>query len=105
MLNKKNITGFEKYEIYDNGMVYSTQSNIFMKSVVNKGSGYAQVNFSNNGKVKGFQIHRLVAEHFIPNIYNKPQVNHIDGNKLNNSVENLEWVTDSEINFIVILLD
>ena len=42
------------------------------------------------------KIHRLLAEHFIPNPYNKPCINHKDGNKLNNSLDNLEWVTISE---------
>lgn len=48
------------------------------------------------GKPKAFRINRLVAEHFIPNPENKLQVNHLDGNKLNNLYTNLEWVTQSE---------
>lgn len=56
------------------------------------------VNLWRNNKGKYFTIHRLVAMHFIDNPNNKPIVNHIDGNKLNNNVENLEWTTYGENN-------
>lgn len=49
-----------------------------------------------NRKKKRYKIHRLVAITFIPNIDNKPEVNHIDGNKENNCISNLEWTTSSE---------
>lgn len=58
--------------------------------------GYYQIVLYKNGKAKRFQIHRLVAKAFIKNFENKPAVNHIDGNKLNNIVDNLEWCTLSE---------
>ena len=58
--------------------------------------GYLRINVCINGKNKRYRIHRLVAQAFIPNPENKPQVNHIDGNKQNNCVGNLEWVTDEE---------
>lgn len=58
--------------------------------------GYMHNALSKNGRQKKFFTHRLIAETFIPNPENKPVVNHIDGNKLNNRVENLEWATVSE---------
>jgi hypothetical protein len=59
-------------------------------------NGYLQVAIYINGKQKFLSIHRLVAECYITNPNNKPQVNHIDGNKLNNHYINLEWVTNKE---------
>ena len=58
--------------------------------------GYIQTPLTKNKKQINKKNHRLVAIAFIPNPENKPQVNHINGNKLNNNVENLEWVTDKE---------
>ena len=59
-------------------------------------TGYKKVELCKDGKRKGFKVHRLVAIAFIPNPDNKPEVNHIDGNKINNNIDNLEWVTSSE---------
>lgn len=59
-------------------------------------NGYPSVELSKNGESKKFTVHRLVANAFINNHENKSQVNHIDGNKLNNHVKNLEWVTARE---------
>ena len=60
------------------------------------GRGYFKVALCKDGKQKMFYIHRLVAGTFIDNPNNYPQVNHINGNKKDNRVENLEWVTDLE---------
>lgn len=59
-------------------------------------SGYMYIVLCKNNKTKGFRVHRLVAEAFISNPYNLPQVNHIDANKSNNNVNNLEWCSRSE---------
>ena len=60
------------------------------------GNGYLIVGLSKNGKRKNFYLHRLVAETFIPNPENKPEVNHKKGNRYDNRAKKLEWVTSSE---------
>lgn len=68
---------------------------IILKNKLTK-DGYYESTLIKNGKPKFIRTHRLVAMAFIPNIENKPQINHIDGNKLNNNVNNLEWCTLQE---------
>lgn len=71
----------------------------YVGKILRQGSstaGYCIVLPSVNGVVRAMQVHRLVAEAFIPNPLEKTQVNHKDGDKTNNRVENLEWVTVSE---------
>lgn len=59
-------------------------------------NGYVRVRLQKNGERHNYALHRLVAETFIPNPNQYPEVNHIDGNKLNNHVSNLEWCTRSQ---------
>lgn len=59
-------------------------------------NGYLSVVLSKNGKVKTYRVHRLICNTFIDNHFNKPEINHIDGNKKNNKISNLEWCTCSE---------
>lgn len=61
-------------------------------------TGYVRVKFRVGGIVKAYSVHRIVAEHFIDNPSGKPCVNHKDGNRTNNKVNNLEWCTYSENN-------
>lgn len=94
-VNWKDIEGYnDNYTVSENGDIYSKKRNIIMKSAL--GQLYLLVSLRHEGRSFTKTVHRLVAEHFIPNPLNKPEVNHIDGNKLNNNVCNLEWVTSSE---------
>lgn len=88
----KPIPGAEAYEISNMGKVRFCKSKRYQQTYVNNGYEIVRLMACN----KNVRIHRAVALAFIPNPENKPQVNHIDGNKLNNNVENLEWTTASE---------
>lgn len=90
----KKINGFNDYYIDENCNVYSIKINKLKPT--NTTDGYLQYHFSENGIHKYPRAHRIIAETFIENKYNLPVVNHIDGNKKNNNISNLEWVTFSE---------
>jgi hypothetical protein len=84
------------YLVNAKGQVYSKISNKILKAS-KCNTGYLSIGIHYLGKCyKSVKIHRLVAETFIPNPENKPQINHIDGNKQNNRIDNLEWCTNSE---------
>lgn len=108
----KQVCGYEGiYEVSSKGKVRSLDRYITNKNgkqqfypgkilgfdiTVHPSSSYARVTLSKNHKSNRQSVHRLVASAFIPNPNNHPHVNHLDNNGLNNSVENIEWVTHSE---------
>lgn len=85
----------DRYLINERGDVYSLFSKRLLKPKIDK-YGYLVIALSKNGKTRYFGVHRLVAITFIPNIENKPCVNHINEVKTDNRVCNLEWVTVKE---------
>lgn len=98
----KDIVGYEGlYKISTRGQVMSMHYKNMPEisailSPMNSSIGYLRVCLYKNTVAKTIFVHQLVAKTFIPNPYNKPFVNHKDGNKTNNYVENLEWVTPKE---------
>jgi len=88
------IEGYENYMVSNLGNVKNVKKNRILK----KGdrNGYLRVTLTRDGKKKLATLSRLVAIAFIPNTGNKKEVNHINGDKYNNSVYNLEWVTPHE---------
>lgn len=95
----KDIEGFEGlYQVSNMGRVRScfregTKGGIIKQFVKDR---YYKVHIYKNGKQLNFYTHRLVAKAFVINKHNKPEINHIDGNKLNNNANNLEWCNRQE---------
>jgi hypothetical protein len=83
------------YIIYHNGELYNSKTKKF-KTWVKDANGYMRCQIWVNNKPKMISQHRILAEYFILNLMNKPQVNHVNGIKHDNRLENLEWVTASE---------
>ena len=92
----KDIKGYEGlYKISNLGNCYSIKSDRKIKCFDN-GHGYLFYPLHKEGKTKQFYMHRLIAINFVPNYYNKPFVNHINGIKSDNRIDNLEWCTATE---------
>lgn len=96
--NWKDVVGYEGlYQVSDKGNVKSLKSNspkLLKQSPTN--CGYMKVQLYQNGKGKMLYVHRLVAKAFLPNPQQKEEINHLDGNKANNVLSNLEWTSRSE---------
>lgn len=90
----KEVSCNTEYLVSDTGKIRSKRSDREKAPRISK--GYMIVDVYKDGQRSTKRIHRLVAEAFVPNPHNKPDVNHKDGNKLNNSSSNLEWVTKKE---------
>ena len=91
----KDINGFEgKYQVSTWGRIRNAKGKVLKPYKNHK--GYLKVALCKDGENYKRRVNRLVAESFIPNPDNKPQVDHLDGNKENNSISNLRWVTNSE---------
>jgi hypothetical protein len=89
------IDGFEKYEVSNLGKVRNIKSGRILKPFLIQ-SGYLVHGLYENNKRKTLLLHRIIATAFIDNPEAKPCVNHIDENKLNNDLSNLEWCTERE---------
>lgn len=97
MTQWKTITGFPDYEVSSDGDIFNRRQDRFIHGCLDRTNGYLVVNlYNDDGKPHKRYIHRLVMEAFVPNVNNKRTVNHIDCDKTNNSLDNLEWATDSE---------
>ena len=84
----------DKYYVSDSGVVYNNNTGRELK--LDKSTGYSRVKLSFLNEKKTYLVHRMVADVFIDKVDGKDMINHINGDKLDNRVENLEWVTNQE---------
>ena len=95
-LEWEKIVDFDNYSVSNYGDVRNDKTNQILKPyITDRKYVYVYIK-DNSGKYYNLQVHRLVAQAFIPNPLNKPNINHKDFNPSNNCIENLEWVTQSE---------
>jgi hypothetical protein len=94
MINEKweKINGYENYTVSNTGRIFNVKRNKELKISMNKG-GYMEVSLANKGSNKTLLVHRLVAQSFIKNELNHKCVHHVDSDRTNNNVSNLEWVS------------
>lgn len=95
MIKQTKIKDYENYILFSDGRIYNTNTKKFLKGSLDL-NGYVYFRLSKNNKKKRFLGHRLVAEYFLPNPDKLPVVNHKNGIKKDNRIENLEWCSYSE---------
>lgn len=94
----KKVNRNDNYSINEQGKVRNDKTGLIKTPTLNKRNGYLVLDLYKNNKREKVPVHRLVAEAFIPNPENKLTVDHADGDRTNNSIENLRWATYSEQN-------
>lgn len=95
MEEPKQYLDFIDYDVYSDGRIYSHKTNKFLKTYIGT-NGYYNLSLQKNDKTYKLTLHRVLATCYVPNPNNYPCINHIDGNRLNNNLYNLEWCTHQQ---------